>query len=124
MDLEDKAKVARRAKGIGVSALCLSWVLNDGLLSLTKIALVSLSGSGRPPGGPRLFPGDGWWVSLIIAVFVGFVSYSAAEDDLTPNSFRSEGGVNWWGSFWRPILVGVAVYHVVWVFQYFFGWNF
>jgi hypothetical protein len=124
VDLEDKAKAARRAKGIGVSALCLSWVLNDGLLSLTKIALVSLSGSGRPPGGPRLFPGDGWWVSLIIAVFVGFVSYSAAEDDLTPNSFRSEGGVNWWGSFWRPILVGVAVYHVAWVFQYFFGWNF
>lgn len=85
-----------------------------------------MSGSGGPPGGPRPLVGitaDGWWISLIIAVFVGFVSHTAAQSDLTPSSFSLPSGVNWWGSYWSPILVGVAVYHVAWLFQVPFGWN-
>lgn len=54
-----------------------------------------------------------WWSAIIITVIVTGYALLHVRDDLTWSQYGQQWGIAWWGSFWRPVLIGAAVHGVV-----------
>lgn len=56
-----------------------------------------------------------WWSSGIITVIVVAKVVSRAWSDLTwsIHGYGMEWGIDWWDSFWRPVLIGTAIHGVI-----------
>lgn len=112
----------KRARAAGFSAFVLYWLIAEPILLLVKLILMSnVDGAGPTAKSPLDgLSHDGWWVLLIISVIVGLVVSSEIHSDLSPRprfSVLPPAKVQWWASFWLPIVIGIAVYHVVWLFH-------
>lgn len=118
-----RSRRARVGVGIAVAALLLSptlhW-LSQVIVGAGVGAVVGLEGLARVSAVEfRSINHALWWMEGVITLIVAGKAWSRARFNLTPPADSAAGRwltpttpqqVDWWDSFWRPVLLGTALY--------------